>query len=388
MKRVVGAVDSLVMQAVAGASSIEQDNQGKLGFGLMRLPRKGVKIDVDQVAQMVDLFLDAGFTYFDTARIYPGSEAATRKALIKRHPRDSFTIATKLNTMIAPTARMARKQFETSCKNLGVDYVDHYLLHNLMSSTYRSYEKLGLWEYVRDLKRQGRVRQFGFSFHAGPQLLDQILNEHPDVDFVQLQINYADWESPAITSRENYEVARAHDKPIVVMEPVKGGALAKPAAGVRALMDEVAPGASYASWAIRFVAGLDGILTVLSGMSNVAQMEDNLGFMRDFRPLDEREMDVIRKAREILGASHDIPCTACGYCMEGCPRHIHIPEVFAAMNKQLVEGRLDEARAAYRAAVEAGNFASACIACGRCEDVCPQHISVINQLRECANALE
>lgn len=361
---------------------------GKLGFGLMRLPRKGVKIDVDQVSQMVDLFLEAGFTYFDTARVYPGSEAATRKALVMRHPRDSFTMATKLNTMIAPTARIARKQFETSCKNLGVDYVDHYLLHNLMGASYRSYERLGLWDYVRDLKRDGKVRQFGFSFHAGPELLDQILRDHPDVDFVQLQINYADWENPRITSRANYEVARAHGKPIVVMEPVKGGALAKPDAKIRALMDEVAPGASYASWAIRFAAGLDGILTVLSGMSDVAQVRDNVSYMGDFHPLDEREMAVIGKAREILGSARDIPCTACGYCTEGCPRHIHIPDVFAAMNKQLVGGQLAEARVDYREAVRAGNFASACIACGKCEDVCPQHIDIIAQLRECATTLE
>ena len=361
---------------------------GKLGFGLMRLPRRGVKIDVNQVADMVDLFLDAGFTYFDTARIYPGSETATRKALVKRHPRDSFTIATKLNTMIAPTSKMARKQFDTSCRNLGVDYVDHYLLHNLTNGTYKSYDNLGLWDFVRDLKRQGKVRQFGFSFHAGPELLDQVLTAHPEVDFVQLQINYADWENPRITSRANYEVARAHNKPIVVMEPVKGGALAKPAAGVRALMDETAPGASYASWAIRFAAGLDGILTVLSGMSNVEQVRDNVSYMRDFAPLGESEMEVIRQAREILGASVDIPCTACRYCVEGCPRHIHIPDVFAAMNKKLVGGHIEEARADYRAAVDAGNFASACIACGRCEDVCPQNIDIIAQLRECAIALE
>ncbi len=362
--------------------------QGKLGFGLMRLPRKGVKIDVEQVAQMVDLFLEAGFTYFDTARIYPGSESATRKALVKRHPRDSFTIATKMNTMIAPTAGLARKQVRTSMRNLGVDYIDHYLLHNLTNGTYKSYENLGLWDFVRDLKREGTIRQFGFSFHAGPELLDEVLRAHPDVDFVQLQINYADWENPRITSRANYEVARAHGKQIVVMEPVKGGKLANPDPNVRALMDETSPDASYASWAIRFAAGLDGILCVLSGMSNVEQVRDNVGYMRDFRPLDEREMCVIQRAREILGAARDIPCTSCRYCVEGCPRHIHIPDVFAAMNKHLVSGQLAEARADYKQAVREGNFASACIACGHCEDVCPQNIDIIAQLRECADTLE
>ena len=205
---------------------------------------------------------------------------------------------------------------------------------------------------------------------------------------MQLQINYADWENDRITSRANYEVARAHGKPIVIMEPVKGGALAKPAPEIRKLMDEAAPGASYASWAIRFAAGLDGIMAVLSGMSNVEQMVDNLSYMRDFKPLDEREMAVIQQAREILGNTRDIPCTACRYCVDGCPRHILIPDVFAAMNKQLVGGQLEEARADYRAAIDAGNFASACIDCGRCEDVCPQNIEIISQLRECVTALE
>ena len=364
------------------------ENTGKLGFGLMRLPRRGVKIDIDQTSQMVDLFLNAGFTYFDTARIYPGSEAATRKALVKRHPRDSFTIATKLNTMIAPTGNMARKQVKTSMRNLGVDYIDHYLLHSLTGSTYKSYENLGLWDFARQLKREGTIRQFGFSFHSGPELLDQVLSAHPDVDFVQLQINYADWENARITSRANYEVARAHDKPIVVMEPVKGGKLADPPAEVRALMDEVSPRASYASWAIRFAAGLDGIRCVLSGMSNVEQVKDNVSFMGDFHPLDDRETEVIRQAREIMGNARDIPCTACCYCVEGCPRRIAIPDVFAAMNKQLVSGQIEEAKRDYRAAVEKGNFASACIACGRCEDACPQGIGIVAQLRECADALE
>lgn len=361
---------------------------GKLGFGLMRLPRKGVRTDVGQFSEMVDMFLEAGFTYFDTARMYPGSEAATRKALVKRFARDSYTIATKLNTMIAPTAKMARKEFDTSLQKLGLDYVDYYLLHNLTEGTYKSYENLGLWDYVRELKKQGRVKQFGFSFHGGPQLLDQLLTRYDDVDFVQLQINYADWENPRITSRANYETARAYGKPIVIMEPVKGGKLAMPPAEVRALMDEAAPTASYASWAIRFAAGLDGILTVLSGMSNVQQMADNLSYMRDFKPLDAAEMDVIRCARELMGASNEIPCTGCRYCTDGCPQQIAIPDIFAAMNKQLVEGRLEEARAAYRGAVSEGNPASACLACGHCESICPQHIGIVSQLSECAAALE
>ena len=361
---------------------------GKLGFGLMRLPRKMGRIDVKQVSQMVDMFLDAGFTYFDTARIYPGSETATHKALVKRHPRDSYVIATKVNTMIGPTPKLARKQFDTSLSKLGLDYVDYYLLHSLMGSTYKSYEALGLWDYVAELKRAGKVRQFGFSFHAGPELLDQILTEHPEVDFVQLQINYADWDNPRITSRANYEVARAHGKPIVVMEPVKGGVLANLTPKTRSIFEAIDPAASPASWAIRFAASLEGILTVLSGMSNIEQMHDNVSYMRDFRPLDAEELEAVRQVRELLGNSNDIPCTACGYCREGCPMQIPIPDVFEAMNKKLVGGHIDDARGYYRNAVAGGNPASACIACGRCEDACPQHIDIIAQLRECADALE
>ncbi|MBO4364924.1 MAG: aldo/keto reductase [Eggerthellaceae bacterium] len=366
----------------------ENSEIAKLGFGLMRLPRKGVRIDVAQVSQMVDMFLEAGFTYFDTARIYPGSEAATRKALVTRHPRDSYVIATKLNTMIAPTPKLARRQIDTSLRNLGCDYIDYYLLHSLTPASYKSYDALKLWDYVADLKRTGKVCNYGFSFHAGPQLLDKILTDHPDVDFVQLQINYADWDNPRITSRANYEVARAHGKPIVVMEPVKGGTLANPAPKIRELMEEANPGASPASWAIRFAASLEGILTVLSGMSNVEQMADNISYMRDFKPLDDDEMEVIRQVREIAGDSKDIPCTACGYCREGCPKQIPIPDVFAAMNKQLVGGQMEEARVAYRQAVAGVSPASACIACGTCEATCPQHIDIIAQLRECATALE
>ena len=367
--------------------TVAMEDTKKLGFGFMRLPKRGVGINIKETSAMVDAFLEAGGTYFDTAHVYPGSEDAVKKALTTRHPRESYTIATKLYGPMALTADAARKQFDTSLKRMGTDYIDYYLLHTLMESNVEKYERFGLWDYVQELKRAGKVLHAGFSFHDGPELLDKLLTEHPEVEFVQLQINYADWENPKVTSRANYEVARKHGVPIVVMEPVKGGNLAKPPAEVQRLFTEANPEASAASWAIRFVASLDGILTVLSGMSNVAQMTDNLSYMRDFKPLTEEEHAVIRRAREILGASATIPCTACRYCTKGCPMQIPIPDIFAAMNLHLGDGRLERAKAAYAAAVGDGSGADACIECGQCEEVCPQHISVIARLAEAARVL-
>ncbi len=356
----------------------------KLGFGLMRLPKRGFVINVEQTKKMVDLFLEAGFTYFDTAYVYPGSETAIRKALVERHPRDSFTLATKLYALAAPTEKAARKQFATSLERTGAGYFDYYLLHSLKENTYERYDKLHLWDFVRQQKEQGLIRNIGFSFHAGPELLDQLLTAHPEVDFVQLQINYADWENPKVTSRANYEVARKHGKLITVMEPVKGGNLANPPEEVQKLFREIHPDMSCASWAIRFVASLDGILTVLSGMSNVAQMEDNLSYMKNFQPLNAEEQEAIRKAQRILGSASTVPCTACRYCVEGCPQQIPIPEIFSAMNKQLGNGQMAEAKEAYFRAAAEGHRAPNCIECRQCEDVCPQHLPITEHLKQAA----
>ena len=355
----------------------------KLGFGLMRLPKKGVKTDIEQTKKMVDMFMEAGFTYFDTAFVYLGSEAAIKKALIERYPRESFTLADKINATVAPTESFAKKEFFTSLEKTGAGYFDYYLIHAVMDNNYEKYEKFHLWDFVKEQKEKGLIKHYGFSFHGGPKLLERILTEHPDVEFVQLQLNYADWEDKKITSRENYEVARRHGKSIVVMEPVKGGALAKPNKEIVKLFKEYAPDMSPASWAIRFAASLDGIITVLSGMSNTEQMEDNLSYMKDFKPLNEDEQRIIQQAQRILGQSATIPCTACHYCTEGCPMQIPIPDIFSAMNLKLGNGQIEEAKKAYLSCTSEENRASKCIECGQCENACPQHLSIISLLKDC-----
>lgn len=362
----------------------------KLGFGLMRLPKDASgKIDLEQTKQMVDLFMDAGLTYFDTAYVYDGgdSERAAKAALVDRYPRESYTLATKVCAWSgAHDETSAKQQFYTSLERTGAGYFDYYLLHALQTANYKMYEDYHLWDFVKELKEKGLIKHWGFSFHATPQILDELLTKHPDAEFVQLQLNYADWENPDVTARENYEVARKHGKSIVVMEPVKGGALASPPDDVQKIFRQASPEASFASWAIRYAASLEGIITVLSGMSNLEQMKDNLSYMKDFRPLNEEEQTAIKKAQEAFNGIKSIPCTACHYCTSGCPQEIPIPEIFAARNKQLVWGQLEEGKNTYLKATAQGSSASDCIACGQCESACPQQIPVIQRLKECAEA--
>lgn len=366
-------------------------NIPKLGFGLMRLPMLGDEVDLEQTKQMVDKFLAAGFTYFDTAYGYLGgkSEEAVKTALVDRYPRESFQLATKLPAWAGPTtAEEAKAMLQTSLKRTGAGYFDFYLLHNCGDERTQAFDKFGIWDYALEQKAKGIIKHVGFSFHDKADVLDQLLTKHPEMEFVQLQINYADWEDPSVQSRKCYEVARKHGKPIIIMEPVKGGLLAAPPEAVGNILRQAAPEKDLPSWALRFAASLDGIITVLSGMSTLEQMEQNLNTMSQFQPLTPAELDTIEKAREALASVSSIPCTSCQYCVKGCPQGIPIPSVFSAMNTQLIYGNLDRAKGSYGFATQNKSKASDCIQCGQCESVCPQHISIIEELQKAAATLE
>lgn len=363
----------------------------KLGFGLMRLPQKDGVIDVEQVKAMVDRFMEAGFTYFDTAWAYGGSEDAIRQALVERYPRESYTLTTKNAAWIECKNREeAIAQFDTSLRRTGAGYFDFYLLHNLGESRTKFFDDFDLWSFVQEKKKEGLIKHVGFSFHSTANELEEILTKHPEMEFVQLQINYADWESPLIQSRACYETARKHGKPVIIMEPVKGGMLANPPESVANILRKANSKASPASWAIRFSASLDGVITVLSGMSNVAQMDDNLSYMKDFKPLDKNERKTIEEARAALAAIPLIPCTSCDYCAKVCPNDIGISGSFAAMNSLTLYRNMDAANFQLRWLVDTHGRkpASECVKCGACEKACPQHIKIRDELEKVSAVFE
>lgn len=362
----------------------------KLGFGLMRLPQKDGVIDVEQTKQMVDMFLDAGFTYFDTAWAYAGSEDAIRQALVERYPREKFQLATKNAAWIkCETKEEAYAQFDTSLKQTGAGYFDFYLLHNLGETRTDFFNRFDMWNWVQEKKKTGLIKHVGFSFHSTPEELEAILTEHPEMEFVQLQINYADWENPAVQSRKCYEVARKHGKPVIIMEPVKGGMLATPPESVADILKAAEPDSSVASWAVRFAADLEGVITVLSGMSNVEQMADNLSYMKTFTGLTDSQKDTLKKAQEELARIPLIPCTTCNYCAKVCPMDIGISGSFTAMNYLTLYK--DKGMAAHQEQWLVGGHgrkaADQCIKCGKCEAVCPQHIAIRKNLEIVAENL-
>lgn len=366
------------------------ENIPKLGFGFMRLPMIGEEIDMEQTKEMVDLFMSKGFSYFDSSWGYNGgkSEEAMKAAIVDRYPRESFQIATKCPVWIVKTKEEAQNMIWTSLERTGAGYIDYYLLHNLGDSRTKFFDDYGMWEYARELKEKGVVRHIGFSIHDNAEALDKVLTEHPEAEFVQFQLNYDDWESPTIQARKCYEVALKHQKPIIVMEPVKGGLLANPTEDIRKIFEEANPNASLASWAIRYAASLDNIITVLSGMSTMDQVRDNVSFMENFKPLSKEEQAVIEKAQKALREIPNIPCTACQYCVKGCPQDIRIPNVFATYNRKLVYNDLASAKSRYGLETRMTGKASDCIACGNCEMVCPQHINIIENLKIIAGEFE
>ena len=363
----------------------------KLGFGMMRLPRmEGTNIiDLEHSKQMVDAFIKAGGRYFDTAFIYEGSEAATKAVLCDRYPRESYYLADKLNAsdFAAKSEKEAKNEIHVSLERTGAGYLDCYLLHGIDEGNKDKFDSYGIWDYMKKLKAEGLIRHYGFSFHSTPEHLEQLLTDHPDVEFVQLQVNYADWDDPLICSRRCYDIATRHGKPVIVMEPVKGGKLANPPQAVKDILQRARPDASCASWAIRYAASLPNVMMVLSGMSSIEQMQDNVSYMRHFLPLNEEEYRVIDEASLALKQFADIPCTACHYCTPGCPMNIHIPEIFAVMNVYKMYGNVTEARNEYGWR-PGGSLASTCIQCGQCEGACPQHLPIIRLLEEVVETLE
>ena len=352
------------------------ENIRKLGFGLMRLPQTDGVIDVEQTKEMVDLFMDAGFTYFDTAWAYAGSEDAIRQALVERYPRESYQLATKNAAWInCKTKEEAYAQFDTSLKQTGAGYFDFYLLHNLGEARTEYFDKFDMWNWVAEKKAAGLIKHVGFSFHSTPEELEAILKEHPEMEFVQLQINYADWENPAIQSRGCYEVARKYGKPVIIMEPVKGGMLATPPESVVKVLKDAEPESSVASWAVRFAANLEGVITVLSGMSNIEQMKDNLSYMKDFNELNDAQLQTLKQAQEELNKIPLIPCTTCNYCAKVCPMQIGISGSFTAMNYLTLYG--DKDMAVHQENWLVGGHGlkrvNECVKCGKCEEACPQH---------------
>ena len=351
------------------------------GFGLMRLPMIGEDVDTEQTCKMVDAFLAAGFNYFDTAHPYiqGKSEEAVKTCLADRYPRERFLLANKLSPNSFEKEDDIRPLVDLMLSKCGVEYFDFFLMHAMSASRFDKYVQARAYEICLELKAEGKIRHLGMSFHDTAEALDMMLTKWPEIEFVQLQFNYLDYESPTVQSRLCYEVCQKHGKSVMVMEPVRGGALVN--LPKEAL--ELIPGGSPASYALRFAAGFPLVAMVLSGMSDEAQMADNLATMGDFKPLTEAEQEAVVKVRTIYQAQHKVPCTACGYCVDGCPAGIPIPDIFALLNKKLAKEEDFDANA-YSAL---SSQADACVGCGQCEGACPQKLQIIKLLEEAHKAL-
>ena len=370
---------------------IDFSKMSKLGFGLMRLPEKDGAIDIERVKTMVDRYMASGMNYFDTAYIYHGgnSETAAREALVKRHPRESFMLATKLPAWEIKQESDIERIFNEQRERAGVDYFDFYLLHSIEDgANYDTYEKYDCFSWGLKKKEAGLIKHFGFSFHGSPELLEQVLDKHPEMEFVQIQLNYLDRTNPVVRSQKLYDILHERKIPMIIMEPVRGGMLANMAPDIEAKFKAKRPDSSVASWALRYVASLEGVMTVLSGMSTEDQMEDNLKTFTNFEPVTDEEMRIIDEVTEEILRIPQIGCTACRYCTDGCPSGISIPDVFRTINT--LRRYPDDWRAKnfYSGLVSRTGKASDCVACGQCESVCPQHLPIIDLLKEAAGILD
>ena len=371
--------------------SIDLSKMPKLGFGLMRLPEKDGQIDIEHVKRMVDKYMEMDMNYFDTAYVYHGgkSEVAAREALVKRYPRESFMIATKLPAWEIKQESDIERIFEEQLERAGVEYFDLYLLHSIEDgSNYDTYVKYDCFKWGMKKKEEGKIKHFGFSYHGSPELLEEILDAHPEVEFVQIQLNYLDRTNPVVRSEALYNILHERNIPIIVMEPIRGGMLASLSPEQEAKYKAIRPDKSIASWALRYVGSLPGVMTILSGMSTEEQMDDNIGTFTNFEPVSDEEMQAIDDVTADILSIPQIGCTACKYCTPGCPMSISIPDVFRTINT--LRRYPDDWRAKnfYSGVASRGGRAGDCIACGQCEGVCPQHLHIIDLLKEASAILD
>ncbi len=374
------------------------ESAGRLGFGLMRLPMDGDQVDIERVKQMADAFLKAGFTYFDTSPVYVGglSERAAREAIVERYPRQSFTLATKMPVWLLEKEEDLQKYFDLSLTSLGVDYIDYYLMHGMSETSSDRFptsnaskaDKFGTWAFLKEKKAQGKIKHIGFSFHDSAEVLDRMLEKYDGAEFVQLQINYADMDDEVIQSRRCYESARKHGVPIMIMEPLKGGTLVKLKEEHIKRLKKANAHAAPASSALRFAASLEGVASVLSGMSDMAQMEENIAAMSDFRPLDEGEKSALEEIVKRMKTSSHIGCTACKYCVDECPAHLPIPKFIEILNEYAAFDDLSLSKRRYQNAANKTAKASECLSCGLCESRCPQKLPIMSHMKNASSLFE
>ena len=374
-------------------AGLENFKEKKLGFGCMRLPilnENAEQIDDKTFCKMVDSFIEQGFTYFDTAYPYHNqkSEGAVKRCLVDRYPREKFYLADKMPMWLVKEHADFAKIFEEQLMRCGVEYFDFYLLHAMNKTRFEEAEEKDAFSFLREMKAAGKIKHAGFSFHDSAEVLDEFLTKHPEMEFVQLQINYYDWDSESVQSRKCYEVAVKHGKPVIVMEPVKGGTLANLAPEAAELLKAQDANASYASFAVRYAASLENVFMVLSGMSDYDQLMDNASYMKEFKPLSKSEQERIEKVVETLSKLPTIACTKCRYCVDGCPKKINIPGLFQAYNNVIQFGDNEISRRSYTQVIKDSNLASTCIRCGKCEKSCPQHLEIRELLKEVTKMFE